>query len=85
MNTSSYPCRSLTGKFKDVDLSQRGGTEDASQRERINSDPFFISNSLQTNSRTTISLEDVDSRGGEISEQPLTCNYVKVEPSNSKQ
>eukprot|EP00731_Ephydatia_muelleri_P010203 Em0005g789a len=57
--------RSLTGKFKDVDLSQRGGTEDASQRKRINSDPFFISNSLQTNSRTTISLEDVDSRGGE--------------------
>ncbi|KAL5494004.1 hypothetical protein EMCRGX_G015272 [Ephydatia muelleri] len=80
--------RSLTGKFKDVDLSQRGGTEDASQRKRINSDPFFISNSLQTNSRTTISLEDVDSRGGEISEQPLTCNYVEVEPSqisNSKQ
>eukprot|EP00731_Ephydatia_muelleri_P036670 Em0302g2a len=55
--------RSLKGKFKDVDLSQRGGTEDASQRERINSDPFFISNSLQTNSRTTISLEDVDNRG----------------------
>eukprot|EP00731_Ephydatia_muelleri_P037883 Em0589g2a len=80
--------RSLKGKFKDVDLSQRGGTEDASQRERINSDPFFISNSLQTNSRTTISLEDVDNRGREISEQPLTCNYVEVEPSqisNSKQ
>eukprot|EP00731_Ephydatia_muelleri_P023235 Em0015g818a len=80
--------RSLKGKFKDVDLSQRGGTEDASQRERINSDPFFISNSLQTNSRTTISWEDVDNRGREISEQPLTCNYVEVEPSqisNSKQ